>query len=114
MNLFGGFKNKGIMIFNSKKHPKEIKKILQEKRYGYGVPQRSYQIFTVDAFSVARQILKRPIVNTAMLAATSKVTSLIPSEYIKQAINLRFPEDKEINNILFQKIQSMLLGPEGE
>lgn len=49
------------------------------------------RIFCVDANSIALEILKAPITNTAMLGAVAKATGLVKLESVCEAIRSYFP-----------------------
>ena len=59
-----GLKDKGKLIVNSIRSPRELR-----AEFGYKWP-----IVTVDAAKIARETIKLPIVNTAMIGAVLKVT----------------------------------------
>lgn len=74
-----GLKEGGLVIANYP-HPPEI--------YPLG---GNFMVSTVDATAIALETLKRPITNTAILGAFSKVTGLVKVESIEKAILRRFP-----------------------
>ncbi len=55
-----------------------------------------FKIFTVDASKVALDIFKADIVNTAILGAFSKVTSLVSLNAINKSIEDRFAGRQQI------------------
>ena len=74
-----GLKKDGLLILNSGKPPE------QSKIGG------DFRIATVDATTIALETLKRPITNTAILGAFSKVSGFPKMESIEKAILKRFP-----------------------
>ncbi len=61
-----------IFIINTPKEPEEVRKSLRLKN--------NQAVYTVDATKIALDTIGRPIPNTPMLGALSKVTGLIPVE----------------------------------
>jgi pyruvate ferredoxin oxidoreductase gamma subunit len=58
-----------------------------------------YQFATIDATSIAREYLGRPIVNTTMMGALVKATSVVRLESLFQPLRNRFNKlaDKNID-----------------
>ena len=52
----------------------------------------NFEVYTVDATSIAREKLGRPIVNTAMLGAFAKVTGAVDLEKLVQEVKGHFGE----------------------
>ncbi|MDD5615202.1 MAG: pyruvate ferredoxin oxidoreductase subunit gamma [Candidatus Methanoperedens sp.] len=80
IDVVSGLKPDGIVVINSKDKPEDID-LGKEIRTG-----------AVDATSVALEILKAPITNTAILGALAKATGIIKIESIEEAIKRRFGE----------------------
>ena len=80
--LASGLKPGGKVVINSTKAPEEID-------LGVGV---NVHIATVDADAVALEVLKMPVVNSAILGAFAKIESIVSLEAIKAAIESRFGE----------------------
>ncbi len=80
--LARGLKHGGKVVVNSPKAPEEI-----DLGAGVNVP-----CATVDADAVALEVLKMPIVNSAILGAFAKVQNIVSLEAIKKAISSRFGE----------------------
>jgi len=74
-----GLKEGGLMVLNYP-HPPEEAKIGGD-----------FKIATIDATKIALETLKRPITNTAILGAFSKVAGMPKLESIEKAILHRFP-----------------------
>ena len=94
IDIKSSLKKKGNLIINSQKTPDEIK-----KEYSL----QGYDICTFDATSLALQVFKKNIVNTAMFAVFSASTKLIHLNAAFQAIEERFSGNKE-SLILNKKI----------
>lgn len=74
-----GLKKDGLLILNSPHPPEEVD------------IAGDFRIATVDATKIALATLKRPITNTAILGAFSKVAGMPKLESIEKAILKRFP-----------------------
>lgn len=57
------------------------------------------RVATVPATELARQVLGRPVPNTALLGAFSALTGLLPIEAVTEAILQRFPGDVGDRNV---------------
>lgn len=81
IDLTEGLKEDGILIVNTTKSPKELKKDLnlKEKR-----------IYSLDATRIARESIGRPIPNVPMLGALVKATGLLKLEQVTKAIKESF------------------------
>lgn len=74
-----GMKPEGLLLLNTSSSPKDVK-------IGGNI-----KIATVDATSIALETLKRPITNTAILGAFSKVVGWPKMESIEKAVLKLFP-----------------------
>ncbi len=74
INVVEGLRDGGIVVINSAKKPEEIDVGMDVK------------IATIDATSVALEILKRPATNSPILGAFSKATDLVKIESIEKGI----------------------------
>jgi len=52
----------------------------------------NFEVYTVDATSIARETLGRPIVNTAMLGAFAKVTGAVTLDALIEEVKAHFGE----------------------
>ncbi|MCE4610264.1 MAG: 2-oxoacid:acceptor oxidoreductase family protein [Desulfurococcales archaeon] len=77
-----GVKDSTIFLINTKKNPREIAEDL-------GVPVE--RVYTVNATKIALEVLKVPIVNTAMVGALVHVVPLVKLESVKKAVLETFP-----------------------
>lgn len=80
VDISHGLKDNGIAVINSTKKPQEI---------GLG---RQIRTAVVDATSIALEMLKAPITNTAILGAFSKATGVVGIDSVEKAIMSRFGE----------------------
>jgi 2-oxoacid:acceptor oxidoreductase gamma subunit (pyruvate/2-ketoisovalerate family)/2-oxoacid:acceptor oxidoreductase delta subunit (pyruvate/2-ketoisovalerate family) len=90
VNVVEGLKKGGMVIVNSAKKPEEIDVGIDVK------------IATVDATSVALEVLKQPATNSAILGAIAKATGLVKIESVEKGIMQVFgdrlgPKIGEIN-----------------
>jgi len=77
--IMAGLKSGGLLLLNYPHPPEEVQ------------VTGDFKVATVDATKIALEVLKRPITNTAILGAFSKVTGLLKLESIEKAIMQRFP-----------------------
>ncbi|MCD6600234.1 MAG: 2-oxoacid:acceptor oxidoreductase family protein [Dehalococcoidia bacterium] len=82
-----GLRDGGVLIVNSSKGLATVNSEI-------GGP---WKLAVVDATAIARDILKRPIVNTAMLGALIKATGVVNLESLTQPLEERFGKLSEIN-----------------
>ena len=80
IDVVAGLKPEGTVVINSKEEPDDI---------DLGVSVRTA---AVDATSVALEILKAPITNTAILGAFAKTTGIVRLDSLEEAIGTRFGE----------------------
>lgn len=72
-------KKEGVAVVNTKQSPEEMKSAIGVKR-----------VATVDAMSIAKEILGLPIVNTTMLGALIKATEIVPLDSLEGPLRERF------------------------
>lgn len=80
INVVAGLKPDGLVVINSRDKPEDID-LGKEITTG-----------AVDATTVALEILKAPITNTAILGALAKATGIVKIESLEEAIKRRFGE----------------------
>ncbi len=85
-----GLDEKGILIVNSYRHPKELKGELKMTKG---------TVWTVPATDIAMRILGRLITNTAMLGVVARATAVVKMENIEKAVKERFPGPLAEKNI---------------
>jgi pyruvate ferredoxin oxidoreductase gamma subunit len=77
--VMSGIKKGGLLLLNYPHPPEEVKFT------------GDLNVATVDATRIALETLRRPITNTAILGAFSKVTGLVNLKSVEKAILHRFP-----------------------
>ena len=77
VDITEGLSDDGIIIINSTKDASEF--------------AFKHKTYVIDATSIALKNLGKPIVNTVMLGAFTKITGLVNLESIKAVIKKRFP-----------------------
>jgi len=82
VNVTAGLVQKGFLIVNSERSPKEIREDLEVL---------DAKVYTVDAVKIALEILGRPIYNTAMLGALLKAVPVTTMDSLAKVIAERFP-----------------------
>lgn len=91
-----GLKEGGLIIINTKKKAKELP------------IKGKFEIHTIDATSIAIDIFKKPIVNTPILGAFSKITKLASLSSFKKAIQEKFSGKGshivELNKLAIEKV----------
>ena len=87
MNVTSGLKAGGIVVINSKKPAEQLKKEL-----GF-----NGSLATIDATSIAREILGVPITNTTMVGALVRVTGIVELESLVEPLKHRFGRLAERN-----------------
>ena len=73
-----GLKENGLIIINSDKKPEEFN------------IKGNYRIHTINATSIAMEIFKKPIVNTAVLGAFAKIHKSVSLDSLKKALEEKF------------------------
>lgn len=81
VSVIEGVKPDTKLVVNTEMSPKELKEIL-------GL--HTNEAWTLDATSLAMQILNRPITNTAMLGAVVKATAIVNLESLLEVTGMRF------------------------
>jgi len=89
VDITSGLKDGGLMVINTKGSIKD-KDI--EDRFG-----AKYKLAIIDATSIAREFLGRPIVNTTMIGALVKASAIIKLESLFQPLEKRFGKLAEKN-----------------
>jgi len=93
INVFEGIKENGFVILNSPE--KEYK---ADRKYNL-VDRDDVKIIMIDANKIAMDAIGRPIVNTALLGAFSKVTGQTSMEAVEKTIGNRFEKDLIDKNV---------------
>jgi len=93
VDVTSGLKEKGILIFNTKKAIQDI-----QSKFG-----NKWQLAIVDATKIARELLGVPIVNTTMLGALLRATGVVKAESLFGPLTERFRRLAEGNIRAMQK-----------
>ena len=75
-----GLKDTGTIIVNTSRSPKELK-----EKYGF-----KWTTASVDGLKIARETIKLPIANTAMMGALNRVCGSVKMESLEERLNERF------------------------
>lgn len=92
VNVTEGLDDNGIIVVNTGKCPRDIRKKLQLK---------DKKIFTVDATKISLEELGRPIPNTPMIGALIRVSEILPLETIIDDVREKFSKkfsEKVVNS----------------
>ena len=110
INITAGFVENGTLIFNTTKSPEEIRDELTSGKYGYTLTANQYTVFTVDATSIALEVMGKAITNTAMMGAFAKATGLVQMESVSSVLNEKFGDRADINIEMAKKAYESLVG----
>ena len=80
VNVTSGLKDKGMIIINSRKSPDELK-----TEFGYKWP-----VASVNATKIAKETIRLPITNTAMIGALLKVAGNVKIDSLVNQLQERF------------------------
>ncbi len=80
-DVTSGIKDGGVLLVNTHKPPSEIRKLF---------PGANIKVYTVDASGIAQETIGRPIPNTPMIGALTKITGLIKIDRLKQGLKKKF------------------------
>lgn len=80
LDVTAGLKNGGLVVVNTKKGEAEIREAMKYKG----------RLATVDALTIALEILKVPITNTTMIGSLLKATGIVTVDDLIPQINHRF------------------------
>jgi 2-oxoacid:acceptor oxidoreductase gamma subunit (pyruvate/2-ketoisovalerate family)/2-oxoacid:acceptor oxidoreductase delta subunit (pyruvate/2-ketoisovalerate family) len=98
VNVTIGLVEGSHLIFNTTKSPEEVDQELRSGKHGYVLTLGKYSISTVDATSIALEILGRPITNTAMMGALAGATGLLRMESVAKVLESKFG-DRAAKNV---------------
>ena len=93
VNVASGLKTDGMVIVNTRKPAKQI-------RQEFGI---NWRLATIDATSIAREILGVPITNTTMVGALLRATEFVKLESLFEPLRHRFGRLAERNIKAMQK-----------
>jgi pyruvate ferredoxin oxidoreductase gamma subunit len=80
VDVTAGLKDDGVVIVNTSQSIEDIQKMIGSK----------WKIAVVNASAIAREMIKADIVNTTMLGALIKVTSVVDMESLEKPLDERF------------------------
>jgi pyruvate ferredoxin oxidoreductase gamma subunit len=87
VDVTSGLKANGVLVVNTKKPPEQISEEFSI----------TWSLATVDAIKIARELLGVPIVNTSMIGALLKATSVVKLESLFEPLRQRFGRLAERN-----------------
>jgi len=87
VNVTSGLKPKGMLIINTRRPFQDIESEVKAQ----------WQLATIDATRIARELLGVPIVNTTMIGALLRATGIIKLESLLEPIRQRFGRLAERN-----------------
>jgi len=87
VDVTAGLKENSMIVVNSRKSPEQLK-----SDFGYRWP-----IASVNASKIARETIKLPITNTAMIGAFLKVTEVVKMDSLVEQLRERFGGRSEAN-----------------
>ena len=87
VNVTSGLKANGMVIINTRKQTEQL-------RQKFDI---NYSLVTIDANSIAREILGVPITNTTMIGALVRATSVVKLESLFEPLSRRFGHLAERN-----------------
>ncbi|MCC6156757.1 MAG: 2-oxoacid:acceptor oxidoreductase family protein [Deltaproteobacteria bacterium] len=88
-----GVKEGGVIVVNTGENPDELR-----ARYGY-----TRRVATVNAQTIAIEVLKRPIVNTTMLGGAIRAKGMVALESLKHPLEERFGALAARNFLVMQR-----------
>jgi len=87
VDVTSGLKANGVLVVNTKKPPEQISEEFSI----------TWSLATVDATKIAKELLGVPIVNTSMIGALLKATSVVKLESLFEPLRQRFGRLAERN-----------------
>lgn len=97
INVTDGIKERGTLTLNTTKSPKEVLDVTRPK-------VEQLKVGVVDATSIALEVLGRPITNTIMLGAFTRVTGIVALKSMLKAIESRFEGELVEKNLNAAKL----------
>ncbi|MHA2187560.1 MAG: 2-oxoacid:acceptor oxidoreductase family protein [Candidatus Thorarchaeota archaeon] len=82
VNPAEGLKEDGILVVNSDKEPADIR-----EKFGFNTGK----VVTVDASTIAMEVMGRPFYNMPTMAAAVKATGVVAIETVVEAVLERYP-----------------------
>jgi 2-oxoisovalerate/pyruvate ferredoxin oxidoreductase gamma subunit len=102
VDVTAGLQKGGAIIVNTNKPIEEVKTLI-------GHQEGHYDVHIVDATSIALRIFQKPIVNTPMLGAFSKITKLVSLRSLRKGVDEIFEgtKGKEISMLNKKAIEEV-------
>ncbi|MBI4612002.1 MAG: 2-oxoacid:acceptor oxidoreductase family protein [Planctomycetes bacterium] len=112
-NVLSGLKEDGAIILNISSSPAVVLDELRSGALGYAYEPGRRSLHTVDATRIAREVLGKPITNTAMIGAFAGVTGLVEMEAIEAVFAERFGDMAGRNVEAARAARAQVQGLEG-
>lgn len=96
-DVTSGMRKNGIIIINTNKKLSELN--IKNKQ--------NFKVYGVDATAVALKILKKNIVNTAMLGAFVAVTGIVTLDTVYEGIERRFEDQEDLIKLNKEVVKSV-------
>jgi pyruvate ferredoxin oxidoreductase gamma subunit len=98
-----GLKPDGVLLINSNRAP---------AHFASGADGR---VYTIDASSIAQEVLRHPVTNTAMFGALAAVSGLVSLDAALHAVELTLPAEisgrnKEVVDKAYGQLRNMMNG----
>lgn len=97
INVTDGVRERGTLTLNTSKSPKEALDMTRPK-------VEQIDVGVVDATSIAQKLLGKPIMNTTMLGAFTRVTGIVALKSMLKAIESRFEGELVKKNLNAAKL----------
>jgi 2-oxoacid:acceptor oxidoreductase gamma subunit (pyruvate/2-ketoisovalerate family) len=97
VNVTLGLREGGKLIFNSPRTPEELAEELATAKHGYSLSIDRYELFSVDATTIALEAIGRPITNTAMMGALVGAIGVVEMASIEKVLMEKFGKRGEMN-----------------
>ncbi len=97
VNVVAGLQEGGTLIFNSPRKPEQLQDELKTGKHGYTIGIERYELYTVDATSIALEVMGRPITNTAMMGALVGAVGIVEMASIDKVLVGKFGKRGEMN-----------------
>jgi len=103
VNPAEGLKEEGTLVLNTDKKPEDIR-----KKFGF----ESGEVVTVNATSIALEVLGRPFYNMPTLAAAVKATKVVKVETVINEVLERYPgKVGDLNKVAMERaVKEVIIG----
>jgi len=95
VNVQEGLKPDGVLLINSSRDAVCFMSAGSPAMAAFAIAgvEPEYRVYTIDASSIAQEVLKQPVVNTAMFGALVAVSGLVSLEAALRAVELTLPQE---------------------